>query len=200
MTLVRWTRLTAVAVAAGALLTACDPAGTPGAGPSGSTSATRTSTTTPTPSPTATSDDAAPGPSALACDTIVPAAVYEGYLASGLQLTPPAEFFAKIRSEIPSGFVSPWLFFEDNGGIVCTWHDGSEVIWVYGYVSLPADQFPAFDAAMLGGDPYLREESDAVLYTSQMDANPFTYVLAANGPTYVASTIEDLNALRATVP
>ena len=125
--------------------------------------------------------EAAGGP--LTCDSILSAGVRAEFDGGDLFLTPPADFFAKIRGEIPAGYVSPWLFFEDNGGIVCTWHNGSEVIWAYGYMDLPADQFPAFrDAILNSGDPYLMEESDAVLFTAQMEGNPFSYVLDRERP------------------
>lgn len=138
---------------------------------------------------------------ALACDTIISAATLSSLTSSGLTLTPPADFFAKVRSDVPSGFVSPWFFFEDNGGIVCTWHNGMEVIETYGVVDLPADQYPAFRDAMLNSDPYSVAESDAVLFSSEMDQNPFRYVLVrGDGSTYLASELPLLEELKGLFP
>jgi hypothetical protein len=198
--------LAATAALALLVLTGCDPTGSPTPSPTGSAtrSSTPTATATPTPTPTATSEGGSGGgggPVALGCDTIISPATLSSLTSSGLTLTPPADFFAKIRGEIPAGYVSPWLFFEDNGGIVCSWHNGSEVIEVYGVMDLPADQYPAFRDAMVNSDPYQVEESDAVLFSSQMDGNPFRYVLVrSDGSTYLASELPLIEELKLSFP
>lgn len=195
-----------VATAALALLalTGCDPTGAPTPSPTASGTGTASATATPTPTPTATSsgeDGSGGGDGPLACDTIISPATLATLTSSGLTLTPPAEFFAKVRSDVPADFVSPWFFFEDNGGIVCVWGNGSEVLEVYGVVDLPADQYPAFRGAMLNSDPYSMAESDAVLFSSEMDGNPFRYVLVrSNGATYVASELPLIEELKLFFP
>ncbi len=71
----------------------------------------------------------------------------------------------------------------------------------YGVMTLPGDQFAAFDDAMLSSDPYLREEGDAILYSSEMDGNPFTYVLVGPaGETYLASDLALIEELKLAFP
>jgi hypothetical protein len=190
------------AVLAIVALTGCDPTGTPTPTPTATRSSSPSATTTPTPTATAGDEGGSGGGGAvaLACDSIIGPATWAELEGGDLLPTPPDEFFAKIRGEIPAGYVSPWLFFQDNGGIVCTWHNGMEVVAVYGYMDLPADQYPAFHDAMVNSDPYLVEESDAVLFTTQMEGNPFSYVLAGNGPTYVATTLEIIEEMKVLVP
>ena len=90
---------------------------------------------------------------------------------------------------------------QDNGGIVCPYSTSLEVVLAYGYAPLAASQVTEMDSLIVSGDPYTTSSyAGGTLYTSGMDANPFTYFLIVPGSVYLASTVEIIDEMMAIVP
>jgi len=150
------------------------------------------------PTPTATAGESTGVPEVpIDCDTIIPQSRQDSLAGSGLTLTPPADFFAKVASE---GQPSVYNLFQANGGIVCAWGNGSEVVSAYGYSPLPTEQAENAAALIQGSDPYsVSEYAGGTLYTSQMDGNPFTFFLIVDTHIYLATTTEILDELKTAI-
>ncbi|MEO5921847.1 MAG: hypothetical protein ABIQ01_11970 [Pseudolysinimonas sp.] len=110
------------------VLTACGP-GTPEPTKTPKPSASPTASATPTPTPE-------PAPVAATCENIVSPATIAGFAAVGIQITPPADFHAKLASE-----GNAMAVFFDVGGVLCQTGQGFGAYEIYGYGILSAAQF-----------------------------------------------------------
>jgi hypothetical protein len=181
-----------------ALLAACTPTGgTDTADPSGSATPTVSATATPTATPSATPTAAAPF--VIDCTSIIPASRQDWLATSGWPLFAPADFFAKVRSEVSS---SPYILMQDNGGIVCPYATSSEVVVAYGYAPLADSQVAEADSLIIGtNDGYVTSSyAGGTLYDSATEGNAFEFFLIVPGAMYVATTTEILDEMLATVP
>ncbi len=179
---------------AGALmisLSGCDPESpTP-------TETAGASSPAPTESPTASVTPTAE-PFVADCSSIIPQSRRDWVASSTWTLFPPADFFAKNRSEVSA---SPYILMQDNGGIVCPYSTGLEVVLAYGYAPLADSQVAEADSLIMSADPYTTSSyAGGTLYTSGMDGNPFTYFLIVPGAIYLASTVEIIDEMMATIP
>ncbi len=182
---------------AASLLVGCTPAADDaGSTPTPSPTPSESATPTPTPTPTPTAEA---GPFVVDCQSIIPQSRRDWVNSSGWPLFAPEEFFAKVRSEVAS---SPYILMQDNGGIVCPYTAGFEVTLAYGYAPLADAQVAEADALILGmGDlhstsPY----AGGTLYTSGIDGNAFEFFLIVPGALFMATTLEILEEMVATVP
>ncbi len=176
-------------------LVACDPIEpTPSETPS--TSATETSAVTPTPTatPTPTTE-----PFVVDCMSIIPQSRRDWVASSGWTAFAPADFFAKVRSEVVS---SPYILMQDNGGTVCPYYTSSEILLAYGYAPLADSQVAEADALIAGtNDNYATSPyAGGTLYDSATEGNAFEFFLIVPGAIYVASTVEIIDEMLATVP
>ena len=180
-----------------ALLAACGPTATDTAGSSGSSTPTVGATSTPTATPSATPTAAAPF--VIDCTSIIPASRQDWLATSGWPLFAPADFFAKVRSEVSS---SPYIMMQDNGGIVCPYTTGFEVVVAYGYAPLADSQVTEADSLIIGtNDGYVTSSyAGGTLYDSSTEGNAFEFFLIVPGAIYVATTTEILDEMLATVP
>lgn len=178
-----------------ALLSACGPTGAGDETPDPTTSSTPTESATPTPTPTPTEEPAAGPPT---CDSIIPASIRDAQVGVGNTIFGPQEFFDKIRSE---GSHSPELLrFQDNGGVVCPWTNGSSVVDVQGYSALPADQTASAIGEILASGEFSQSDySGGVLFEIQHnDETPFRVFFIDNlGGWYIASTVAEIDLLLA---
>lgn len=180
-----------------ALMTACTPTGgTDSAGPTGSPTPTASVTATPTPTASATPTTA---PFAIDCTSIIPASRQDWLATSGWPLFAPADFFAKVRSEVSS---SPYILMEDNGGIVCPYATSNEIVVAYGYAPLADSQVAEADSLIIGtNDGYVTSSyAGGTLYDSATEGNAFEFFLIVPGAIFVATTTEILDEMLATVP
>ena len=179
-----------------ALLAGCTPTGTDTADASGSPSPAA-SATTPAATPSATPTAAAPF--VIDCTSIIPASRQDWLATSGWPLFAPADFFAKVRSEVSS---SPYILMQDNGGIVCPYATSSEVVVAYGYAPLADSQVAEADSLIIGtNDGYVTSSyAGGTLYDSATEGNAFEFFLIVPGAIYVATTTEILDEMLATVP
>lgn len=185
---------------AATLLVGCTPAADDaGSTPTPTPSPTPTETATPTPTPTPT-PTAEAGPFVIDCQSIIPQSRRDWVNSSGWPLFAPEEFFAKVRSEAP--YSGPYILIQDNGGIVCPYTAGFEVTLAYGYAPLADSQVAEADSAILGmGDLHTTSPyAGGTLYTSGIDGNAFQYFLIIPGRIFVASTVEIIDEMVATVP
>lgn len=180
-----------------ALMTACTPTGGGGsAGPSGSPTPTASATATPTPTASATPTTA---PFAIDCTSIIPASRQDWLATSGWPLFEPADFFAKVRSEVSS---SPYILMQDNGGIVCPYATSNEIVVAYGYAPLADSQVAEAESLIIGtNDGYVTSSyAGGTLYDSATEGNAFEFFLIVPGAIFVATTTEILDEMLATVP
>lgn len=203
----QYTRKVPSFLLAGALLAAlaaCTP-GSPGSPGSSATSGatstptpTGTATSTPTPTPTAAPPVEA-APFVIDCNSIIPQSRRDWLASSGWPLFPPADFFAKVRSEVPS---SPYILMQDNGGTVCPHTTGFEVVVAYGYAPLAASQVAEAESLIAGTNDGYSPSSYAggTLWDSPVEGNAFEFFLIVSDGIYVATTTEILDEMLATVP
>ena len=133
------------------------------------------------------------------CTSIIPASRQDWLATSGWPLFAPADFFAKVRSEVSS---SPYILMQDNGGIVCPYATSSEVVVAYGYAPLADSQVAEADSLIIGtNDGYVTSSyAGGTLYDSATEGNAFEFFLIVPGAMYVATTTEILDEMLATVP
>ncbi|MDP3208059.1 MAG: hypothetical protein Q8M65_02825, partial [Rhodoglobus sp.] len=174
-------------------LVGCGPAGpTPTATVASSTSPPTATASTPTPTATA-------APFVVDCLSIIPQSRRDWVASSGWPLFAPADFFAKNRSEVAS---SPYILMQDNGGIVCPYATSLEIVLAYGYAPLADSQVTEANSLILGaGDSYATSSyAGGTLYDSATEGNAFEFFLIVPGAIYVASTVEILDEMMATIP
>ena len=183
-----------------ALLAACTPTGgTDTADATGSPSPSVSASAKPQPTPTASPTPTAAAPFVIDCTSIIPASRQDWLATSGWPLFAPADFFAKVRSEVSS---SPYILVQDNGGIVCPYATSSEVVVAYGYAPLADSQVAEADSLIIGtNDGYVTSSyAGGTLYDSATEGNAFEFFLIVPGAMYVATTTEILDEMLATVP
>lgn len=192
------TTRTALGLAVAALLLAgCTPgAGDASSTPSPTPTETVTASPTPTPTPTPTAEA---GPFVIDCQSIIPQSRRDWVNSSGWPLFAPADFFAKVRSEVSA---SPYILMQDNGGIVCPYTVGFEVTLAYGYAPLADSQVAEADALIqaMGDLHTLSSYAGGTLYTSGIEGNAFQHFLIIPGRMFVSTTLEILDEMVATVP
>jgi len=186
-------------VVAAVLLAGCtpgsgDPASTSSATPKPTETVATPATPTPTPTPTAEA-----GPFVIDCQSIIPQSRRDWVNSSGWPLFAPADFFAKVRSEVSA---SPYILMQDNGGIVCPYTVGFEVTLAYGYAPLADSQVAEADSLIQGmGDMHTTSShAGGTLYTSGIEGNAFQLFLIVPGGMFVATTLDILDEMVATVP
>ncbi|MFM9877258.1 MAG: hypothetical protein ACKVOG_05325 [Rhodoglobus sp.] len=180
------------------LVTGCTP--TSGPDDAGATrSSPPAASETATPTPDASGSEPTVAPFVIDCTSIIPASRQDWLATSGWPLFAPADFFAKVRSEVSS---SPYILMQDNGGIVCPYATSSEVVVAYGYAPLADSQVAEADSLIIGtNDGYVTSSyAGGTLYDSATEGNAFEFFLIVPGAIFVATTTEILDEMLATVP
>ena len=180
------------------LVTGCTPTSGPDdADATGSPTPAASETATPTaeagrPEPTV-------APFVIDCSSIIPPSRQDWIATSGWPLFAPADFFAKVRSEVAT---SPYILMQDNGGIVCPYETGLEVVVAYGYAPLADSQVAEADSLIIAtNDGYVTSSyAGGTLYDSTTEGNAFEFFLIVPGAMFVATTTEILDEMLATVP
>ncbi|HEV7742837.1 MAG TPA: hypothetical protein VGO65_10490 [Pseudolysinimonas sp.] len=145
----RLLRVTApLAVVAVLALSACDPGGTT---PSGTTTPEPTVSVAPAATPTSAPADPAAAPT---CENIVSPSTVAEFTSAGIQITPPAEFAAKLASE-----GNAIAAFFDAGGVLCQTGAGLEANEIYGYAVFSDAQFAPVRSQFLA-DGYREVDGD----------------------------------------
>ncbi len=182
-----------------AALTACDPVDpvdpVPSESPSPSASETATETPTATPTPTVE-------PFVIDCLSIIPQSRRDFITSFGWPAADPARFFAKNRaSSFP---FEPYNTMEDNGGVICPYAPGNEVVYAYGYAPLAAGEAAEVSAqigAETGSNSYASSPyAGGTLYVSATDGNAFKYVLVVTDAIFVGADTDVIDEMVATIP
>jgi hypothetical protein len=133
-----------------ATLSACGP-GTPSAGDTESSKPTES--VTPSAEPT-TEPDPEPAPVVLTCESIVSPATISGFDSQGIEITPEADFAAKLATE-----GNALKEFFDVGGLLCQTGKGAGAYEIYGYGVFSESQFAPVRAQFVA-DGYLEVFGD----------------------------------------